>query len=324
MIRSSIPPALALLMLLIAGSAAAQAVHPTEQSYGPYARPAAGYEPAMAVSRNAVLLAWSEFVEVGRPPQIRFGLLDFHGRLVSAITTLDTESGATSPVVTTDGTSFRVTYLEGAQLLAVDVDSRGTVTVAPRRWPNADDGTPVMRWEPPHEVCGIARPCGLYAFWTLHWSFAGRSGSYLDLRREDVGPAVAGGSANHFALAWNTAEGVRYLDSPVGTQPAAAALIPASVLVWERPAVDCDDTHCLFAFATPARQIYAVLIDSAQPYIQVPVAIETASRVESPQVHLLQQGRFLVSYVSAADDPAHRFAGRIVTTAALPRRRAVR
>ena len=120
MIRSSIPPALALLMLLIAGSAAAQAVHPTEQSYGPYARPAAGYEPAMAVSRNAVLLAWSEFVEVGRPPQIRFGLLDSHGRLVSAITTLDTESGATSPVVTTDGTSFRVTYLEGAQLLAVD------------------------------------------------------------------------------------------------------------------------------------------------------------------------------------------------------------
>jgi hypothetical protein len=117
---------------------------------------------------------------------------------------------------------------------------------------------------------------------------------------------------------------VRFLEFKNGIQPAEAALIPASVYAWERPAVDCDDTHCLVAFATRSRQIYGVLIDSAQPHIQVPVPIETATRVERPQVHLLQKGRFLVSYVSMADDPVHRFAGRIVTTAPLPRRRAVR
>ncbi len=299
-------------------------VSPIEQSYGPYRRPADGYEPALAVSRNGVLLAWSEVVE-GRLPQIRIGLLDFHGRLVSPITDIATEGGAAWPVVTFDGASFRVKYLEGGILFAVDVDGSGKPTVTPRRWPAAAvDGTPVLRWEPPHNVCTFARGCSWYPYSILHWSVAGRSGSYFHRESGEVGPAVAGGPADHFAMAWNVPEGVRYLEVQNGMQPAEAALIPASVSVWEQPAIDCDDTHCLVAYATRSRQIYGVLIDSAQPHIQVPVAIETATRVERPLVRLLQKGRFIVSYVSAADDPVHRFAGRIVTTAPLPRRRAIR
>lgn len=310
------------LLMLFAVEATAQVVSPIEQSYGPYQRPIEGYEPAMAVARDRVLLAWSEILSPGAPAQIRIGLLDFHGRLVSPITTIATASAATSPVVTTDGTSFSVEYLEGGNLFSFAIDGAGTPVSAPRRL-SANDVTPVVRWQPPRWICTFFH-CGWYPYWTLHWSFAGRSGMYIDREVEDVGPAAAGGSASHFVLAWNVSDGVRFLEFWNGNQPAEAARIPASVFAWERPAVDCDDTHCLVAFTTRPRQIYGVLIDSAQPHIQVPVPIETATRVERPQVHLLQKGRFLVSYVSAADDPVHRFAGRIVTTRPLARRRAIR
>ena len=309
------------LTILFTANVLAQVVSPVEQSYGPYRRPIEGYAPAMAVARDRVLLAWSEIVAPRDLPQIRIGLLDFHGRLVSPITTIPTGSAATSPAVTTGGTSFQVKYLEGRDLFVFDVDAGGTPTSAPR--PIANDGTPVVRWQAPHTFCS-GFSCGWYTYWTLHWSFAGKSGMYIDREVQDVGPAAAGGSASHFALAWNVSDGVRFLEFRNGTQPAEATRIPASVFAWEQPGVDCDDTHCLIAFATRSRQIYGVLIDSAQPHIQVPVPIETATRVERPQVHLLQKGRFLVSYVSAAEDPVHRFAGRIVTTTPLPRRRAIR
>jgi hypothetical protein len=125
-------------------------------------------------------------------------------------------------------------------------------------------------------------------------------------------------------LAWHAPGGVWYLEYLLGIRTGPAALIPASVNIWQRPAVDCDDTHCLLAFTNLSREIHGVLIDPAHPHLATPVPIETSSRVERPQVHVLRNGRFLVTYVSAEDDPRHRFAARVVTTTVQPRRRAVR
>ena len=307
------------LTILLTSNVLSQVVSPLEQSYGPYQRPVEGYAPAMAVARDRVLLAWSESVTPGAPAQIRIGLLDFHGRLVSPITTIATDSHANSPVVTTDGTTFRVAYVEGRFSYAVDVDEHGAPLGPPRRAALTSADALVARWSTAvcFPYCGIPPS-------VLDWTFLGHSGRYFHVPREPVGTVGAGGTADHFMLAWATPRGVNYLDIQHGVQPFFPGLIPASALMWDTPAVDCDATHCLVAFTTSWRQIYGVLVDSQHPDLQTLVPIETSTRVEKPQVLLLQPGRFLVSYTSAEDEPQNRFAGRIVTTHPLPRRRAVR
>lgn len=319
MLRAVVP----LLTFLIASGATAQVVSPIEQSYGPYARPAEGFGPSLAISRHAILLAWSEIISPGEHARIRIGLLDFHGRLVAPITTIETGDSAVFPKVTTDGTSFRVEYDHAGYTFGVDVDARGTVIGSPQRTARTPSAF-VSRWDPPPPTwcwppCATPDP-----FWTLRWSFLGNSGSHVHNKKEVLGSAGAGGTPNHFAIAWNTPSGVSFVEYLDGVRKAAGVLIPVAVNTWEAPAVACDDTHCLIAFTTPVREIYGVLIDPARPHLLIPVAIETASRVEKPQIHLVHNGRFLVTYVSADDERLHRFAGRIVTTAPQPRRRAVR
>ena len=312
---------LAFLTVLIAVSATAQVVSSTEQSYGPYTRPLDGYQPALAVAQDGILLAWSEVVAPHKEPQIRTGMLDFHGRLVSPITTIESEWRATSPIVTSDGTSFRLQYLDGDVPFAVEVDARGIPMGSPRRTPRVIPNPLKTQWQAP--ICW--RPCPNLKYKTLGWTFLGRGGSHVEWKPEEISPVVAGGIPNHLMIAWGTSSGIRYLEYLNGTKVVAEGmLLPASLHSWDPIAIGCDDTHCLLVYTTGARQIYGVLIDPTQPHLAVPVPIETAKRVEHPQVHLLEKGRFLVVYVSEEHDPQHRFAGRIVTTAPLPRRRAVR
>lgn len=97
-------------------------VSPVEQSYGPYLAPATGAEPALVASRNGVLLAWSELDPITRRAEIRTGVLDFNGRLISEVRTLPTwQAGAeaTSPVVATNGESFAVAWLESQRSMRV-------------------------------------------------------------------------------------------------------------------------------------------------------------------------------------------------------------
>lgn len=121
----------AILILLFAATASAQWVSPVEQSYGPYDAPVSGREPALAASKHGVLLAWSEVDSTTRVAEIRAGLLDFDGRLVSAITTLPKYlpgSRATNPVVATDGEGFLVSWIEQQSLqrvAGVTLDARG-------------------------------------------------------------------------------------------------------------------------------------------------------------------------------------------------------
>jgi hypothetical protein len=307
------------LAFLFVLEASAQIVSPIEQSYGPYARPSNGFEPALAASNDAILLAWSEVMPTGLT-QIRMGLLDFHGRLVSPISTIATTISAVSPAVLYDGTAFRVEYVESDMRFSVDVDSRGAPIGLPQLAPPRTGGiltaslAPNICWSP------FCVPQGTF---TLSWSGPGVRGSYILDRDGAFGPVAGGRRGDHIVLAWYSPSGV-WFAGIAGTLRNIGKL-PVPVWVTDVPAVGCDDTHCLIAFTTRERKIYGLLIDAAQPWLPTPVPIETESSVERPQVHVLQNGRFLVVYTSSAFATENRFAGRIVTTKPEPvrRRRAV-
>ena len=307
------------LALFLAAGASAQIVSPIEQSYGPYPRPSDGYEPALAVSRDGILLAWSEITS-RRHTQIRIGLLDFHGRLVSPITTVATEGNAAFPAVFHDGTSFRVEYVESDMRFSVDVDSAGAPMGLPRlALPRGEVLT--ARFNSPICFIPFCSPTG--QFLTLSWSGPGVSGSYKydNATLGTVGPIAGAQRGDNVALAWYTPKEVVLADIR-GSVP-NIVMFPASVKITELPGIGCDDTHCLLVFTTKTRKIYGLMFDPSQPWPPQPVPIETASFVERPQVHVLRNGRFLVVYTSGAVAPHQRFAGRIVTTVPQPRRRAV-
>jgi hypothetical protein len=124
-------------LLLFATTIHAQWVSPVEQTYGPYLAPLTGGEPALVASSDRLLLAWSELDPVTRRAEIRTGILDFNGRLISDISTLPTwQAGAeaTSPMVATNGDSFAVAWLESqraTRVAAVPLHADGSRTAEP-------------------------------------------------------------------------------------------------------------------------------------------------------------------------------------------------
>lgn len=353
--------------LPIAIDVSAQIVSPVQQSYGPYQRPAEGYEPAMASSRNAILLAWSEVNQATRTSHIRFGLLDFQGRLISPITTLPTSGRAEWPAVATDGTNFRLVYfeykteprIERRYAMGVDIDAAGVVTNGVyelRAYDRAPANSfPVVYWNGSSftfadrlidEAATVIDEHLTGAVWTTKMAFAGCflfqchwtevvelnwwalhgvNGSYRPSQSQtDIGALAMAGRGNYATVAWSSKRGVQYVELTNGALSALPVLVPASVYTDQRPAVGCDDTHCLLAYATKVGDIYGLLYRRNHPDV-APVPIELGSQFARPHVQVLQNGRFLVSYVSAADAPETRFAGRIVTTEPPEgRRRAVR
>jgi hypothetical protein len=355
--------------LAIAFDASAQIVSPVQQSYGPYVRPAEGYEPAMASSRNAVLLAWSEVHHATRTSHIRFGLLDFHGRLISPITTIPTSGRAEWPVVATDGTNFRLVYfeyvteprMERRYAAGVDIDASGMITNGVyrlRAYDRAPDSSfPIVYWNGSsftfadrlideaaavidERLSGAAWTTkyeftGCFLFHCIYqevlelnwWAVHGVNGSYRPSQSNAaIGSLAMAGRGNYATIAWSSKLGVQYVELTNGAQTAQPVLVPSSVYTDQRPAVGCDDTHCLLAWATKVGDIYGLLYRRNHPDV-APVPIELGSQFARPHVQVLQNGRFLVSYVSTANAPEKRFAGRIVTTeppAPEGRRRAVR
>jgi|GEM_PF-6441035 len=90
-------------------------VSPAEQTLGPFVhRP--GDPHAIAASRNAMLLAWSEIDLTTSRSQIHMVLLDHDARGIAPIRVVPLHGivDAQQPEVTSDGTSFQVTYLEGS------------------------------------------------------------------------------------------------------------------------------------------------------------------------------------------------------------------
>lgn len=129
-----------IILALLTSALRAQNVSVTEQSYGPYQAPQVGSSPALASSRTGILLAWSEVDASTRYAQVRFGLLDFSGRLVSDLTTVKTPAGrhAFRPLVATDGEAFLVVWAEDIVLrsqasfsVGLRVDSSGRASSEP-------------------------------------------------------------------------------------------------------------------------------------------------------------------------------------------------
>jgi hypothetical protein len=344
----------------------AQIVSPTQQSYGPYRRPAEGFEPALVSSRNAILLAWSE-LDDARISRIRCGLLDFHGRLTSPIVTVPSIGRAAWPAVATDGANFRLVYfeyrfeprLERRYAMAVDIDAAGTIVGEPHQlhaYNHAPPATfPIVYWNgsaftfvdrPIDEAAAVIDEHLAGAVWDTKWALTGCflfhciysevlelnwwavhgvNGSYRPYPSPEPAALAMAGRGNYATIAWNSGLGVQYVELTNGAVTWQPLLIPASVSTNDRPGLGCDDTHCLVAYATKSGDVYAALYRRNQPGIDAQVPIELGSRFAKPHVLVLQNGRFLVSYVSTTAFDGDRFAGRIVTTEPpAGRRRAVR
>ncbi|MGZ5442752.1 MAG: hypothetical protein ACXW5U_18800 [Thermoanaerobaculia bacterium] len=214
-----------LALLLFTTTLSAQWVSPIEQSYGPYLAPASGGAPALVASNDSVLLAWSELDPMTRRAEIRTGILDFSGRLVSEITTLPTwQAGADAigPVVATDGGAFAVAWMESqrhTRLAAVPLSADGIPVAEPRTFGGYFHGaaTPVLVWS------GEA-----FVF----------SGNAFDLLGEPVAPPPVSptglryGSGNALVgLAWSTLP-LRY-SCGIGIGHGCVWLDPEFVVTWE-------------------------------------------------------------------------------------------
>jgi hypothetical protein len=142
-----------LAFLLASASAHAQWVSPVEQSYGPYKAAALGGQPALVVSQQHVLLAWSEVDPITNLTEIRTGLLDFSGRLVTpthALPQYGFGGTAWAPSVASDGNGFFVGWTEpvGAPaFIGMALDRDGKPIGQPRYAGRATAAaTPVTGW----------------------------------------------------------------------------------------------------------------------------------------------------------------------------------
>lgn len=105
---------LAIILLFAATTAAAQVVDTAEQTFGPWDSGPQS-PPALAVTPNGLLLAWSEVDPVTRLAMIRIAPLDFALRQTGPAHTfasLRTNQHATTPSIATDGTTFFVAWVE--------------------------------------------------------------------------------------------------------------------------------------------------------------------------------------------------------------------
>lgn len=109
----------------------------TEQTYGPFSRPAIDSPFALAAARNGVIAAWSELDAASGKARIRTGFIDASGRLtpVATMPAIDANADAFAPSLATDGTTFYLTQIEaGAKqaIVGIPLDINGRASAAPR------------------------------------------------------------------------------------------------------------------------------------------------------------------------------------------------
>jgi hypothetical protein len=342
------------LLLLLCVHAEAQIVGTVRQSYGPYQRPSEGDEPALASSAKNVLLAWSEVDPALHASRIRFGLLDFKGRLVSPITTVQSPGRAESPAVATDGTNFRLVYfeyrvdkrIERRFAMGVDIDAAGTLVGGPfelHAYERGPDATfPIVYWNG-SSYTFVDRPVDEAAL-TIDEHLSGATwvtkrvvtGCFLfQCFFTDVNE-----------LEWWAVNGVNGSYRPPKVDPGATVMAGIgnhTTIAWNTvrgveylellngarkgdpqviPAsVPADDHAGLGCDDTHCLLAFSTRAGDIYGVLYAhnqpagpQVAIELGSQFSKPHVQVLQKGRFLVSYVSAPDAPQHFMAGRIVTT----------
>jgi len=298
-------------------------VSPLEQTYGPYVGPYSDPH-AIAVSRDAMLLAWSEVDPTTSKARIHFGLLDFGARLISPIVVVPlTRAGvdALRPEVTSDGAAFRITYMEGGQLYAIDVDAAGEAATPPQpvagRGNEEPPGTAIWRRTPIYSGCFLFH-CRLIGWKNeLVWSGAGVNGVF-DAGDGFVGPVAITAARDRVSFAWASGGAIHWLFTS-----GESASIPASATVTTAPAFACGAQECVVAYGTTSGDVHAVSFEIDQPFNAMPVVVNASERWEhAPQVHALPGNMFLVSYASDAtyDTTNHRIAGRVLSNGPVKRR----
>ncbi len=130
-------------------------------------------------------------------------------------------------------------------------------------------------------------------------------------------PTTVAAAGDRFVVAWPVPAGIRYLLTGDGMN-----LVSAMPDTSVRPGIACDDTRCVVAYAQSNDvHAFAFPIDRLTgPELMTIAATERTER--APQVHVLGEGRFLVTYRSDGTDGA-RLNARLVTFGT-PKRRAAR
>lgn len=220
-------------------------------------------------------------------------------------------AGAPAPVpLLWDGSAYRLAAADGREL-AVSED--GTV-LGKTSVPDAmnDAGAPATLDVADRLVCsgpggGGPFKCGLETRYELTWRAGAESGQLL-LGRDPVLAAIAP-AGRQFAIAWVTAKRLGYLltGAAVDTVDLALGADPD-----QAPAIDCDATRCVIAYATPRGDIHGVVFETERPRSPELLAIAFTERIErGPRVRALGGGRFLVSYDSDLPGAEH-VAGRVL------------
>lgn len=299
-------------------------VSPVEQNLGPFShRP--GDPHAIAVSRDAMLLAWSEIDLTTSRSHIHIALLNHDARAIAPIRIVPLVNGAvdaSQPEITSDGISFRVTYLEGWLWFAVEVDAAGVPSeprsIAPRGSNSSSASASWhLTWIP---SCHWNRWCwtGTWRY-DLVWSAGGLTGVY-ETGSERVSGIATAAIDGRAVFAWRNLMSVNWLLSTgetfsIGTNADDLAT----------PAIACNANDCVVAYGTRSGDVHAASFELAHPYRVLSFVVNASERREhTPQVHALPTGTFLVSYDSDAPYGYidHRVGGRLVSVGPVKRRAA--
>jgi hypothetical protein len=285
--------ALALLVLMAT-------VGSTEQSYGPYRPPARGDAHSIAVARNRMLLAWSEIPSDSGRAAIHIALLNSQGRLVGSIHTIPAAratADALEPVVTSTATGFTVTWRESdatPQIMSLSVDAAGVPIGTPQvieRRPR--QGSRALLRVGVGLALGCANCGPLVPHYFIDWTNGSRKGTY-DTGKELIHAIGVTRDGEPLAVVWSVPRAVVFFVPDRGT-----GSVWAEAEFSAAPGIACDATDCVIAYGSASGDVHGITFPVQHPTWTSVFTIAASERRErAPQVHLLRDGRFFVTYQS--------------------------
>ena len=261
-----------------------------ENSHGPFQRPDAGANHALAAARGNVLLAWSEKSETGHA-RVHVRLLDFAGRPLSQareLPVLNESRDAIAPVVSSDGASFVVAWQEVLgmqQTVAMTLDANGEPAQAPQRM-GLDAVVDVDAIEPP-------RLDDFRAFAVKNvvtWVAGAQSGSEtMPVSVDTSAPQITEAGAK-YAVVWSSAKLVHFRL----TNESHRRSIPADADANARPRIDCASTNCVVAYATRGGGIAGLVFDHTRA--DAPLHFQIAQAGHDAEVAMISNARALITW----------------------------
>lgn len=321
--------ALVLLLLTIHANAG-------ETTFGPFVTGPRDPSFAVAFGSEGMLAAWSQLDPASNVALIHTALFDLDGNRIGPIHKLPTVGlgvPATSPAITTDGTSFFVAWIErdpyrysGRSDAGVFTDGTGQPIEKPRRLGAASTVTPAVIWDGVefrfHEKSQrvpFATPwvngwvdwasyqppihCGMTCYgpperplYILHWSVI--SHDWIRSGKFQARGYLAAGPAvtaqeDDLLLVWSSPSGLEALRIVDGFAGTTFSL-PNPIAADVTPAM----AGSLVVFEKK-NDIYGSIVDGDR-FIQPFVITDTEEHEGSPRVYQIGERRYLVTYTRAA------------------------